>query len=357
MSIYVVSEQIGLDGFWITDILKGIKAEADKKNLAIEDIYLPTGEADGEGRLVLAVGYTKGWIEQVAAKIHSMGSRSIIVNASPDCGIYAADAFVCFDYAAAMNRLAEYLKYCGKTRVAFLGCGGRLSYDCKNKAFQSAAGKNGIYCRSYKYSGIAELTASFLREYRSFDAVVCSRDAEAFHLISALNKRKIYVPEDIYVASIGGNLMSEYSVPKATTIITDFKELGAAAVKLHRFLSQNPELRGVTVSIDCSVAVRGSTENKPFPKLMSEPPLRHSNYRTDPEYLSYLRAEALVRGCDKLDRNILLLLSKGKNMAEIAEEKFISQSSVKYRVKKMLKIADVTDRRELIKIAQIYGLL
>jgi DNA-binding NarL/FixJ family response regulator len=44
-------------------------------------------------------------------------------------------------------------------------------------------------------------------------------------------------------------------------------------------------------------------------------------------------------------------------MAEIAEELFISQSSVKYRVKKMLCVANIADRRELIKIAQIYGLL
>ena len=43
MPIYIVSEQVGLDGYWITDILKGIKAEADKKNLRVEDYFSPDG--------------------------------------------------------------------------------------------------------------------------------------------------------------------------------------------------------------------------------------------------------------------------------------------------------------------------
>ena len=98
MSIYVVSEQIGLDGYWITDILKGIKAEADKKNLHIEDSYLPTaGTSCSEKRLVLAVGYTKGWLEQAVARIHSTGARAVVVNSMPDSGVGDAAAYVSFD--------------------------------------------------------------------------------------------------------------------------------------------------------------------------------------------------------------------------------------------------------------------
>ena len=234
MSIYVVSEQMGLDGYWITDILKGIKSEADKKNLRVEDFHFPT---DGEGRLVLAVGYTKNWLEEAADKIKRIGAKSIIVNASPDSGIENAGAFVGFDYVSAMSRLAEYLKYCGKSRIAFVGCGGRLSYDIKNRAFQAAAAKTGIYCRSYRFASIAELTASVVRDFRTFDAVVCSRDVEACHVINAFGKRRVEIPESIYVVGIGGNKVSGLSSPDCTTVETDFEKLGVAAVKLHRFLS------------------------------------------------------------------------------------------------------------------------
>ncbi len=358
MAIYVVSEQIGLDGYWITDILKGIKAEADKKNLRMEEFFLPTdGVGVGEGQIVLAVGYTKGWLEQVTFRIKQAGARAIVVNADRDSSLYDADAFVCFDYKTAMRKTAEYLKYCGKTRVAFVGCSGRLSFESKRRAFLAAAGEAGIFCRDYKFADISEITSSFVRECRSFDAVVCSRDAEASHLISALNRRKLFVPEDIYVIGVGGNRMAELTSPPCTTLHTDFEALGAAAVKLSRFLTQNPETGGVTVSVPCPLTVRGSTDYKELPLRFEQPAVRRASYRTDSDYLSYLRAEQLVRNCDSTDRSILLHLSKGKNTAEIAEELFISQSSVKYRVKKMLCNADIPDRRELIKIAQIYGLL
>ena len=37
MNLYVVSEQIGLQGYWITDILAGITKEAMKKNITVLD--------------------------------------------------------------------------------------------------------------------------------------------------------------------------------------------------------------------------------------------------------------------------------------------------------------------------------
>ncbi|MBQ8550900.1 MAG: substrate-binding domain-containing protein [Clostridia bacterium] len=358
MPIHIVAEQTGLDGYWITDILKGVKAEADKKNLAVEDLFLPNdGTIGNDIGLVLAVGYTKNWLSTVTDRINASGARAIVVNASPDCGIENAHAFVNFDYKSAMKRVVFYLKHCGKTRIAFVGCGGRLSYGIKRKATLAAASELGVFCQSYKYPGIAELVSGFLREGRGFDAVICSRDAEANRLIAALNKRKIYVPEDIYVVGIGGNRISELSVPQCTTVDTDFHKLGAAAVKLQRFLSQNPEIEGVTVSVDCPVIIHGSTENRPLPIGSDGVVQKRVAYRDDGEYLACLRAEELARHCDKIDRNIILHLSKGKNMSEIAEEMFISQSSVKYRVKKMLETADIPDRRELIKIAHTFGLL
>lgn len=358
MAIYVVSEQSGLDGFWVSDILKGIKSEADKKNLPIREIFLPDDSADTKDEdIVLAVGHTRGWLEQAAYRIKRGGMRAIVVNADPTSGISNASAFVCFDYSAAMAELADYLKYCGKIRVAFVGCGGRLSFESKRRAFEEAAGERGLHYKTYRFPNISEMVPALVREHNSFDAVVCSRDAEAFHLISAFKKRRIFVPDDMYVVGIGGDTMSAAAAPSITTIHTDFQKLGTAAVKVQRFLSQNLEDGSAVVKIQCPLIIRGTTENKTAPHNHEAPATRRTGYRVDNDYLNYLSAEQLVRNCDSTDRSILLHLSKGKNMAEIAEELFISQSSVKYRVKKMLCVANIADRRGLIKIAQIYGLL
>ena len=58
MNIYVTSEQVGLPGYWITDILAGISKEALKKNITVVDYSGEKPEVNDEfpRPLVLAVG-------------------------------------------------------------------------------------------------------------------------------------------------------------------------------------------------------------------------------------------------------------------------------------------------------------
>ena len=74
------------------------------------------------------------------------------------------------------------------------------------------------------------------------------------------------------------------------------------------------------------------------------------SYKTDAEYLSYLQAEELVRIWDSLDKKIVAALLEGRNTASVAEKLFISHSSVKYRIRKMLNLAKIKDRSELISL-------
>ena len=357
MPIYIVSEQVGLDGYWITDILKGIKAEADKKNLHVENYFSPDGTED-VNPTVLAVGYTENWMKTACRKIKESGARPIAVNAMPrDVNIFA-DAFVGFDYAAAMAKIISYLKACGKRKIAFIGCrGGRMSYAFKSSAFSSAVRDGSVYGEIITAGSVAELTDSFIKRLYGFDAVICSRDAEAVHFMAACKKRKIYIPDDIYCVSFGNGGMCEYSIPTLTSMRTDFEELGSSAVKLSRFLSQNPETDKISILLDCPMIIRQSTEGRAHIYHTSAEEKLNYSYRVDNDYMSYLRAEQLVRTWDKIDKSIVKELSRGYTMNEIADRMFISQSSVKYRVKKMLTGADIENRQELIKIAQNYGLL
>ncbi len=357
MPIYIVSEQVGLDGFWITDILKGIKAEADKKNLRVEDYFSPDG-TDDKNPLVLAVGYTENWMKSACRKIKESGARPIAVNAMPNDANSFADAFVGFDYNAAMVKIISYLRACGKRKIAFIGCrGGRMSYVFKSRAFSAAVRDGSVYGELITAGSVAELTDSFIKRAYGFDAVICSRDAEAVHLMSACKKRKIYIPDDMFCVSFGGGEMCEHTVPTLTAMHTDFEKLGASAVKLSRFLSQNPETDKISILLDCPMIIRQSTDSKAHIYPAEPEEKLGYNYRVDNDYMSYLRAEQLVRTWDKIDVSIVRELSRGYTMAEIADRMFISQSSVKYRVKKMLTGADIENRQELIKIAQNYGLL
>ncbi len=357
MPIYVVSEQAGLDSYWIEDVLKGLKAEADKKNLAVQNFFLPETVINTENPIVLAVGYTKPWFTDACRHIKEAGGTAVAVNAAASANIERADATVGFDYDGATEDLVSYLYAAKKRKIAFVGCTGRLSLESKMAAFKKSAEKHALVHEAMTFSCMSELSSSFSKIYENFDAVICSRDAEANHLIALLKKHKISVPENIFVASYGGNKLSLRDGASITCAGLDFAALGAAAVKLHRFLSKNDAVGKVSVSVPCPIKVGNSTASRTIPASRFGNAVGPSAYRTDNDYMMYLRAEELVRLWDQLDRKIVAGLCKGKNMSMIAEEMFISQSSVKYRVKKMLDSANISDRRELVKIVQKFGLL
>lgn len=360
MSVYVLSEQTGLDGYWITDILAGIKSEADKKNLRIE--VFPMTEMTvsfPERPVVLVVGYSKNWFSYVCRRIAGFGAQPLLVNARADLLPETAVGGVCFDYDGGMKTLVSYLLRCGKKNIAFVGSdGGRVSYDYKKRAFLSACNEeNAENCFLFGGRDTAEAASAFLKASGGYDAVICSRDVEAKLIMREMSHRHIALPESLYVASFGGGKLAEETSPSLTAVHTPFARLGSEAVKLYQFLRQNRETECASVSVKCRLDVRDSTAGIKALTLPADTVDRHPAYINDNEYMTFLQAEALVRGWDTLDRNIVRCMTEGNNTSAIADKLFISQSSVKYRIKKMLTSADIKNRNELLSVVSKFGLL
>lgn len=356
MSLFVISEQVGLDGYWITDILSGVKKEADKKNLHIETFPLDFTAYGESSPVVLVVGYSPEWITSACRRAVRCGARPVAVNVPFSvCGDVAA-ASVSFDYQKAIKTALSYLSGCKKRRIAFLGSReNRLSFDCKKAAFEEQTGAfSEGFARVFEGASIAETVASFLPFSNGFDAVICSRDAEGGYLSAQLQKKRLSVP---FIISFGDSEMAQYFTPSLTALRTDFSALGEEAVRLSRFVSNGGCDGFVSSMVECPLIVRDSTDGKICASDLSEPFLPTPSYHSDPEYISYLRAEELVRSWDALDRSIVECLLEGHNTVEIAERLFISPSSVKYRIKKMLTAADLEGRAKLVALVKRYGIL
>ena len=358
MPIYVVAEQIGLDNYWINDILSGIKREADKKNLKVESF--PLNMISGtESPVVLVVGYSHFWLSGICRRVLECGARPLCVNAPASAVKEPIAGSVCFDYSGAVSEMLEYLAQCGKRRIAFMGAkGNRLSFECKSEAFKLAASRyhferNDVFeCPELQNLGDVLMTQSSF-----YDAVICSRDVEAGVLIKQLKKYGISLPQDVFIISFGNSSLSEILSPTLTTAEVDYFALGEEAVRLSRYLSQNRTGFLVESRVRCPIIVRESTDGiniEQHPEVLTQKSFPKQN---DSEYALFLQAEQLVRCWDSVDRSIVLAFMEGKNTAAVAEKLFISQSSVKYRLKKMLTGAKIKDKSQLIFIVERYGLL
>ena len=77
-------------------------------------------------------------------------------------------------------------------------------------------------------------------------------------------------------------------------------------------------------------------------------------FYSDTEIDEMLRIELLLNSCDKVDLFILEHLLKGATYPKIAEELFMSINGVKYKLKNMFKICQVSTKTEFVALLSKY---
>ena len=367
MNIYVTSEQIGLQGYWITDILAGINKEALKKNLNVTDYAGEDLELNDEFTrpIVLAVGYSSKWMESICNQMRSYGVQPVLVNAGQDTYTETLDSvgFVSFGYKKAMHRVIHYLSSNKRNRIAFFGAHGDTHSDSvKVTEFLNACDYFKLFCSKadvYGGNSLKECAEELKMNLAKYNAVVCSSDAAAIFLIKQFEEIGIKVPEDVFVVGFGNSQVAAAITPSVTSVDCNYVELGRQAVKLHQFLQKNGDTDSASISVDCRFIERASTGFIKSRRMLVKS--RHDGnmplYDADPDVMKVLQAEELLRMWDDIDRSIIDGLLQDKTIVAIAEGLFISVSAVKYRIKKMLTATNLQNKDDLVSVIKKYNVL
>ena len=93
------------------------------------------------------------------------------------------------------------------------------------------------------------------------DAFVCANDYLAFHLLRALKKRKIAVPEDVMVTGFDGADQSTFSDPPLTTVRICSAEIGRIAADVLLFRIADPSIPFTWSRVRSTPVWRESTRN------------------------------------------------------------------------------------------------
>lgn len=133
--------------------------------------------------------------------------------------------------------------------------------------------------------------------------------------------------------------------------------LGVQAVNLWDLLEYNPNLDAINILLHGELVCRGSTAYQNPPPYES---FHSSTAREHPE-LSIGKVNRTIRGlencllqCDQLDFGIIREIILGSSLEDTAEALFISQGTLRYRLKKMYQAAGVSSRQELERILKRY---
>ena len=184
-----------------------------------------------------------------------------------------------------------------------------------------------------------------------FDSIICSNDFAAVSLIKHLKERSPETLSRIKIFSCTETKLSEYYRDMITSINMNFENYGKAAVFIYEKLKAHTYMSNITIKVDWNSKSKRSKPTSPI-KLQSVKV--DDGFYTDCEMRDMLTVEHILNISNNSDRLIIKKLIEGIKMEKIAQECFLSENGVKYRIKRILQECNISGKDELIKLCKTF---
>lgn len=329
--LYVLMQPEARNSYWADNIRDGIRDAAREWRDAICSIDFAETMPDLSDRHVLVVGNNAGWLEAAIAQLASRGAHPVIVNACMLPVRQLRCSGVVFELEEMLDRCLELLEAAGRTRTVLLGTGPDSVTD-HVKADAFAHPEDIIWARGRLDDCVAEFAGGL--EESGYDSAICANDTVAVCLIHHLTALGYSLPERLYVIGMGNSYVGEgLSVP-LTSVMFDYHEMGAMAVRLYHNLIQSRTPCHMTASLPCRLVVRESApvSARPVPKELPPVTAPWRSYFDSEAVQNIIRVEAMLQAGDAIDREVLFGIARGETCEAIAERLFFSGRAVRYRL-------------------------
>jgi hypothetical protein len=255
-----------------------------------------------------------------------------------------------------MSEILDLFFAKGHKRYALYAHNPDSASDCyKKEAFLRRGGNaEDIFTNEGSLSSCFDHFYKKHREAR-YGGIVCANDFAAISLIRHLKDRG----EDIGgmdIISYSDTLMARCTSPAVSSVKANFKSFGQLAFLIVDCIAKCESLSGIRFLCGWEILHRetSSPASIDFLPKASAPPLRQGSFYGDGELMEMMRAETLLSECDETDLTILRMLLEGKKLSEIMQSSFLTETAVKYRIKKMKEICQAESRSSLCSLLSKY---
>ncbi len=355
--IPILVEPAYSNSVWCVSLLEGLTGEFKQKRIpfcridALEEV--PPGE-----RYLYLIGSDAEWVRAALTACNRIGVYPILL-CNQSYHTFDADySAVCSDVMNSTRRLVELLRRRGCGRIALYGVNPKSVSDESRKAsylaaLDGVAGEGDVF---YNSGSLENCFEQFYPRAEQYDAVICANDFAAISLVRRLGQRDPAQLERLAVAGCADTRLTQLYGEKILSVRVNFAEYGRAAVMLMESLRKNPYLSHVVMMIRWDVgAERTGAAAAPAPQpALPALPSEQDVFYDDRELTEMMLLEKLLSEAEELDRRIIELLLEGAAYERISEECFLTESAIKYRVKKMVRICRVKGRAELTALLRRY---
>lgn len=338
---------------WCQNLIDGLVDELKLKRIAFRFISSPE-ELDPKCPFVYVIGSSSEWVRAVLEASSRKGIYPILLCNQAFHELDMTYSTVCSDTSGSMQHLVNTLNSVGRSRIAMYGVNPySVSDESRQKSFHAAThqqNQQDVFINNGSLEQCFSLLRSRIAEY---DAVICANDFAAISLVRNLLREAPEELDRLLIIGCAETRLTEYYNDYVLSIRVNFLEYGRAAVMLLESLKRNPYLSHIVMAIrwDFSplttlrkiTAVRSETN----PATIPEP---KDVFYQDEELDSMLRLERLLNECDELDREVISSLLRGESYESISERCFVTVSTIKYRVKKMICASQAQSRSDLIRL-------
>lgn len=316
--------------------------------------------------LLLVWPNTTEWFERVCEVYKK--SR-LIIKGNPDiCSAYSFISAVSENIVMETHRILSYFRAAGKRNIA-LFAPTRKGLECMFYAntFLRAGLSHGLVIPESSVfwnddDGLPAVFQEFLQVYKQFDAVLCYNTQSAIYFCMKAKEAGIRVPEDLFVVGRGNLTLSTAVCPSITTVSLDENEVGTQLVKMYRYLYKNPCVESTTALLRSYIIPRESTANFPDPInentfIVNETPSVFDRTLTgEPTYMEIEQILRAFNSCNDLDIRLLKGMQAGISREKLAEQNFVTLETVRYRLRRILKISNTENRQDLFALMDKYNI-
>ena len=342
---------------WCQDLVNGLVSELKMKRMAFRFIRSIEEMSQGSG-YIYVIGSSIAWIRTVLKDANRVGIYPILLCNQAFHELDVRYSTVCSDTNGSMHHLVDTLIATGRTRIALYGTNPHSVCDeSRKKAFYYAVGQENQRDVYINDGSMERCFRSFQGTMTDYDAVICANDFTAISLVRNLLAGYPQELERLLIIGCAETSLTEYYSPYILSIRVNFQEYGKAAVTLLENLKRNPYLSHAVMSIRWDFSpltslrkLDGGTRDSCPPSI----PESRDIFYQDAELTGMLRLERMLNECDSLDREIIDCLLREESYDNISESCFVTISTVKYRVKKMIGLVEAAGRRELVQLLREY---
>jgi DNA-binding LacI/PurR family transcriptional regulator len=362
--IYVCGEPIHQNTLWYTITTQGIFdcAAGHKAEVVFfkeSQLEATIKELPDKHEPIIIIGASIPWLNDIYNRLSSTSARTILLGTNEQLP-RRNSCVITLNHREATWDIVHYLHSAGRRRLTFFGFNPRsLNDKAKREGLLAAAESLQLDFNADEdvYFNAGNLEAcfqNFLPKIKSYDAAICTNDLPAVSLIQRAMTMGVRVPENLYVISYGNTLLSRLVTPTLTSTTLNYGDTGRHAVDSYFYLRQNPDISSQLIALSSTIAVRASTGYYLSPSNYidkQKSPVTHfhnSGFFDDPFVKRMMRIEDFFNAIDAVDMKILAALLDGEKYADIIRCMFISDSMLRYRIRKMEQLIGAESRKEMI---------